>query len=641
MEDIRLLAEEGNPSAPVWQVVLTVIVLVVMFVVLITDRVGTDSVMLTALTIFYIARIIDTKEALAGFSSQGLLTVLVLFVVAEGLNKTGALNWYVAKLLGQPKTVTGAQLRVMVPIAILSGFINDTPLVTITLPIVIQWARKINLSTRYLLMPLSFAALLGGVCTLIGTSTNLVVAALLQDNYPDEPQFQNMALFEIGQYGVPIALLGIAYVILATPFLLVRGNKQHQSYLQKNDAEDLLLGARVTQWSPAAGRTIQRSGLRDTGGIYLVRVKRQATGNIHHAVGPEFVLQVGDIMYFTGLVESFGDFCSEHGLEVVTNEVELQDIASTTVTNTESNEKESAFPQPLRSMHQIPEHEEPISDGIGTSLDSLLQAYPQERMRVIYRIEDAIRGDYDYVKPLSNKQRVVVTMDQKLVVLAIDTQDRSGLLLDISKCLARLQLELHHTEAAVRDGRSLSIWRCECTNHSDDYLSEIWSVIYALLADNTGVEAVKQRGMRVIRARVMNGRLVGTTAAQIDFRKVYKAAIAAIQRDGKSLTESLATVTFAQGDVLILQASDDSPLLQSPPEGFYEKVEAENAEAGDKPNLAARLFGSRRSKLSGQFSPESGVTNLDTAEMGQNEDTEALEQKEAVWKDLRVIVADR
>ena len=87
-------------------------------------------------------------------------------------------------------------------------------------------------------------------------------------------------------------------------------------------------------------------------------------------------------------------------------------------------------------MHQIPEHEEPISDGIGTSLDSLLQAYPQERMRVIYRIEDAIRGDYDYVKPLSNKQRVVVTMDQKLVVLAIDTQDRSGLLLDISKCLA-------------------------------------------------------------------------------------------------------------------------------------------------------------------------------------------------------------
>ena len=250
MEDIRLLAEEGNPSAPVWQVVLTVIVLVVMFVVLITDRVGTDSVMLTALTIFYIARIIDTKEALAGFSSQGLLTVLVLFVVAEGLNKTGALNWYVAKLLGQPKTVTGAQLRVMVPIAILSGFINDTPLVTITLPIVIQWARKINLSTRYLLMPLSFAALLGGVCTLIGTSTNLVVAALLQDNYPDEPQFQNMALFEIGQYGVPITLLGIAYVILATPFLLVRGNKQHQSYLQKNDAEDLLLGARLTQWSP-------------------------------------------------------------------------------------------------------------------------------------------------------------------------------------------------------------------------------------------------------------------------------------------------------------------------------------------------------------------------------------------------------
>jgi len=89
-----------------------------------------------------------------------------------------------------------------------------------------------------------------------------------------------------------------------------------------DDAKDILLGARLTQWSPAAGRTVQRSGLRDTGGIFLVSVKRAATGNIHHAVGPEFVLQVGDILYFTGLIESFGDFCSEAGLEVVTNEID-------------------------------------------------------------------------------------------------------------------------------------------------------------------------------------------------------------------------------------------------------------------------------------------------------------------------------
>jgi di/tricarboxylate transporter len=262
-----VLADENKDDepAPTWQVVYTVVVVVIMFCVLIMDRIGTDCVMLTALTAFYVAGIISIEEALKGLSSQGLVTVLVLFVVAEGLNKTGALNWYVAKLLGRPKTLSGAQLRVMVPIAILSGFVNDTPLVTVTIPIVIQWAKKISLATRFVLMPLSFAALLGGVCTLIGTSTNLVIAGLLQDTYTDDPRFQNMSLFAIGQYGVPVAMAGITYVILATPWLLARkGMKSHPA---TQDTEDVLLPARLTQWSPAAGRTIRRSGLRDTGGI--------------------------------------------------------------------------------------------------------------------------------------------------------------------------------------------------------------------------------------------------------------------------------------------------------------------------------------------------------------------------------------
>jgi di/tricarboxylate transporter len=184
-----------------WEPIFTVCVLVVMFAVLITDRVGTDSVMLTAVTAFYMSGIISVKEALSGFNSQGLLTVLVLFVVAEGLNKTGALNWYVGKMFGRPTTLAGAQLRVMVPITLLSGFINDTPLVTVVLPIVIQWARKVNVSPRFVLMPLSFAALLGGVFTIIGTSTNLIVVGLLMERYPNDPQFQNMSLFGLGQYG--------------------------------------------------------------------------------------------------------------------------------------------------------------------------------------------------------------------------------------------------------------------------------------------------------------------------------------------------------------------------------------------------------------------------------------------------------
>mmetsp|Transcript_28366 Transcript_28366/g.53336 ORF Transcript_28366/g.53336 Transcript_28366/m.53336 type:complete len:144 (+) Transcript_28366:137-568(+) len=112
--------DEQEPHVvPTWEPILTVITVVLMFAVLMTDKIATESVMLTALAVFYLSNIIDIKEALSGFSSQGLLTVLILFVVAEGLNKTGALNWYVGKLFGRPKTLAGAQARLMIPIAAL------------------------------------------------------------------------------------------------------------------------------------------------------------------------------------------------------------------------------------------------------------------------------------------------------------------------------------------------------------------------------------------------------------------------------------------------------------------------------------------------------------------------------------------
>jgi hypothetical protein len=123
-------------------------------------------------------------------------------------------------------------------------------------------------------------------------------------------------------------LVGIAYIVFATPYLLVRpkhrASEKGSGGTGGGGEEELLLRARLTTWSPAVGRSIQRSGLRDTGGIYLVRVQRAATGNMFHAVPPEFVLQLGDVLYFTGLVEEFGDFCNEHGLEVVTNEIDSE-----------------------------------------------------------------------------------------------------------------------------------------------------------------------------------------------------------------------------------------------------------------------------------------------------------------------------
>jgi hypothetical protein len=226
---------------------------------------------------------------------------------------TGAIDWYIGKLLGVPKNSASAQLRLVCAVCFASAFLNNTPIVAIMIPIVLRWAKTIRISSQQLLIPMSYGTIMGGTCTLIGTSTNLVLSGLLQDDYGI-----TIGLFDVTPYGVPVAIMGIAYLIIFGPMLLPGGGSS--SGRSPFDGDEILLGARITSWSPAAGRSVKRSGLRDTGGLYLVSVHRAATGNIHRAVGSEFVLNVNDIVYFSGMIEGFGEFCAEHGLELVTNE---------------------------------------------------------------------------------------------------------------------------------------------------------------------------------------------------------------------------------------------------------------------------------------------------------------------------------
>lgn len=370
--------------------------------------------------------------------------------------------------------------------------------------------------------------------------------------------------------------------------------------------DSILLGARLTKWSAAATRTVKRSGLRDTGGLFLVSVHRAATGNVHRAVGQDFVLNVGDILYFTGLVEGFGAFCEEHGLEVITNEVEdsvMEDQDADVLSNfpiqlqsaQDEEFDEDRIPDKIESpqafsslelgygkLASIPE----VDTDIGVTKQSLIQSEDMERLRYINRIQDVIRGvDVDDDKQASLKvssinapPKIVAHADsnydsaQKLVVVAVDAPDRPGLLLDISKTLIRLGLNFHRTEAMAIEGRSLSLWRCEVMKDGVSDIEEIWSVLSAMLEVNTGIEAVKRKGIRVIRSTIPKGsQLIGSNASEINFREKYKAAIVAVQRDGKAVTEKLSQIRFTLGDILVLQVSDDSPLLVKPPKDFYRK----------------------------------------------------------------------
>jgi di/tricarboxylate transporter len=170
------------------------------------------------------------------------------------------------KILGQPSSIAAAQFRLMVPVSIISAFLNNTPLVIIMIPICLKWGKNNGISPAQLLVPLSFCSILGGTCTLIGTSTNLVVAGLYVEYYPDKPP---IGLFDLGVYGVPVLFIGLAYIIVASQYLLPGGKTRQDTADPIDDDGTILLAARLTKWSPAAGTTVKRSGLRDTGRVLL------------------------------------------------------------------------------------------------------------------------------------------------------------------------------------------------------------------------------------------------------------------------------------------------------------------------------------------------------------------------------------
>ena len=160
--------------------------------------------------------VIQTNDALTGLSNEGVATIALLFVVACGLNETGALRIFFHRTLGNPKSLLMAQSRILLSTAVLSGFMNNTPLVTMMLPLTEDWARRYNISISRLLMPLSFASILGGACTLVGTSTNLIVNGWIIEKIDSN----GLGMFEITAIALPVAFIGIIYIFLATPWQL-------------------------------------------------------------------------------------------------------------------------------------------------------------------------------------------------------------------------------------------------------------------------------------------------------------------------------------------------------------------------------------------------------------------------------------
>lgn len=187
-----------------------------MVIALVLDKMRPGMVLFSVVVLFLCAGILTPKEMLEGFSNKGMITVAMLFLVSEGIRQSGALGQLVKKLLPQGRTtVCKAQLRMLPVVSFISAFLNNTPVVVIFAPIVKRWAESAKLPATKFLIPLSYVTILGGICTLIGTSTNLVVHGMILD-----AGYEGFSMFELGKVGIFIAIVGILYLLLFSSRLL-------------------------------------------------------------------------------------------------------------------------------------------------------------------------------------------------------------------------------------------------------------------------------------------------------------------------------------------------------------------------------------------------------------------------------------
>ncbi|MFG0330637.1 MAG: SLC13 family permease [Phycisphaerales bacterium] len=287
-----------------WEAWFTLFVIALVLVALIRNRVGADVVTVGGASLLLLAGVLTPEEALAGLSNPGVITIAVLYVVVAGLQETGVVAWIGHRVLGRPRTLTTAMVRLTLPVAVISAFMNNTPLVAMMVPATLDWARKLGRSASRFLIPLSYASILGGTLTLIGTSTNLVVSGLwLKEG------FEPLGFFEIAWLGIPSAAIGLTYLILFGNRILP---ERTPPVSLQDDPRSYTVEMIVDERSPIAGQTVEAAGLRHLPGLFLAEIERD--GAPMPAVSPLEELQEGDRLVFVGVVESILDLQKIRGL---------------------------------------------------------------------------------------------------------------------------------------------------------------------------------------------------------------------------------------------------------------------------------------------------------------------------------------
>lgn len=253
--------------------------------------------------------ILSPAEILSGFANEQIAVIILLLLLGDIIRRTSLIDILFNKVFDKNMSKRNFLFKMTSIVAGMSAFLNNTPLVAIMMPYVNNWSKTNKIAPSKMLIPLSYAAILGGSATLIGTSTNLIVNGLVIDQKVF-PKIESLELFDFVYVGLPMAIIGILYLVFFSDKLL-------PSYLNSieqfdDEAQNYIVEAQIRKNSPLIGKTVEDAHLRNLEGLFLVQVIR---GNHRYtAISPDVILLEGDILYFAGKTEMIADLIDINGL---------------------------------------------------------------------------------------------------------------------------------------------------------------------------------------------------------------------------------------------------------------------------------------------------------------------------------------
>lgn len=283
---------------------LTIAMIIGLFCTMAFTKLPAEFAFLGAMAFLSVTGILNAEEVLAGFSSSSVVIVGILFVVIAGLVHSGVIHWLVKQVLGTPSSYTKALVRMMLPVALFSSILSNTTVVALFIKVVKLWSKKLNIAPSKLLIPLSYASCLGGICTLIGTPPNLIISGMLSQDRPDI----TLGLFDTTIPGLFCLVVGIVVVVTMHKLIPVRKSPDEALGTTSEYTAELVVPT-TCEW---VGKTVTDAGVHDFAGGRLFEIIRFDKEIISPVPADEYILG-GDRLIFSGQIDSILELKDSHG----------------------------------------------------------------------------------------------------------------------------------------------------------------------------------------------------------------------------------------------------------------------------------------------------------------------------------------